>query len=250
MTERALDGQVAVVTGASRGIGRAIALALGQRGAKVVVSYRSGEEEAATTARQLEQMGAEAMCERADVGEAGEAESLIARTLERFERLDVLVNNAGIQRSAMAHRMSDDDWHEVMATNLSGPFFTSRAALRWMRKARQGHIINIASASAHVGQAGAASYVASKHGLIGLTKALALEGASANVRVNAVSPGLTETDLVSALDESQRAELMKRVPLGRIASPDEVAEMVAWVACAGSYSTGNVFHVSGGVAMG
>jgi NAD(P)-dependent dehydrogenase (short-subunit alcohol dehydrogenase family) len=187
---------------------------------------------------------------QADVGRPLEAKQLVEGVLETEGRLDVLVNNAAVQRSALLHKMSDEDWHGVLDTNLNAVFYLCRAALPSMLAARAGQIVNIASASAFVAQRGAAGYVASKHALIGLTKALALETAGRGPRVNAVAPGLTDTDLVRGLSDAQREALLKLVPLGRLADPDEVARMVELVVTDASYSTGNVFHVSGGVVMG
>lgn len=245
-----MDRQVVLVTGGSRGIGRAIALRLAAKGATLVVNYRSEEAAAASVVARIEGVGGQAVAVQADVGRPDEAQRLVDGVLEQFGQLDVLVNNAGIQRSAMAHKMSDADWHDVIAVNLSAPFFLSRAALPAMRAAGRGHIVNIASASSFVAQPGVASYVASKHALIGLTKALALENAKKGVLVNAVAPGLTRTDMVSGLTEAQRAGLERLVPMGRLGEPAEVARLVEWLVTEGSYSTGNTFHVSGGVALG
>ncbi|MEO0601383.1 MAG: SDR family oxidoreductase [Myxococcota bacterium] len=246
-----LIDQVALVTGGSRGIGRAIAVRLGALGSRVWLSYRSDEEAAQAAAAEVVRAGGpQPRIVRADVGDPAAAKAMVEAVLGATGRLDVLVNNAGIQRSAMAHRMDDADWHDVIAVNLSGVFFACRAALPTMREARAGTVGNIASASACVAQPGAAGSVASKHGLIGLTKALALENASRGIRVNAVAPGLTDTDLVRGLDDAQRAGLERRVPLGRIGRPEEVATAVAWLVTDGSYTTGNTLHVSGGVVLG
>jgi NAD(P)-dependent dehydrogenase (short-subunit alcohol dehydrogenase family) len=241
-----LDGQVALVTGASRGIGSAVAVALGRLGAHVVVHYK----EEAARAREVASRIARAEIAQADLARPVEARRLIEDALARHHRLDVLVNNAAIQRSALLHKMSDADWDEVIATNLSSVFHLCRAALPSMLEARRGCIVNVASASAFMAQRGAAGYVASKHGLVGLTKALALETAARGVRVNCVAPGLTDTDLVRNLTDAQRASLLALVPLGRLGTPEEVAAAVAHVVTDATYSTGNVFHVGGGVVMG
>jgi NAD(P)-dependent dehydrogenase (short-subunit alcohol dehydrogenase family) len=248
-TSRPLDGRVALVTGASRGIGRAIALELGMMGARVALGYRREDERAKEAVAALESHGVTARGFRADISRSDEAQRLIVDVLGAFGSVDVLVNNAAIQRAALLHKMSDADWHEVMDTNLSAVFYLCRAVLPSMLQARRGHIVNVASASAFMGQRGAASYVASKHGLIGLTRALAVETASAGILVNAVAPGLTDTDLVRDLTPEQRESLLRMVPLRRIASPEEVAAMVGFVVTRAGYSTGNVFHVSGGVVM-
>jgi NAD(P)-dependent dehydrogenase (short-subunit alcohol dehydrogenase family) len=247
--ERPLDGNVALVTGASRGIGRAIAVELGALGARVVVNFRDQAAKAEETARLVGEAGGAGEPAQADVGRPAEARRLVEELLQRHGRLDVLVNNAAIQRAALLHKMSDADWQEVIDVNLSSVFHLCRAALPAMLAQKRGSIVNVASASAFLAQRGAASYVASKHGLIGLTKALALETAPKGIRVNCVAPGLTDTDLVRDLTDAQRGALLGMVPLGRIGAPEEVARMVAHVVVDATYSTGNVFHVGGGVVM-
>lgn len=248
---RALDGQVVLVTGASRGIGRAIAVHLASLGARVAVNHRASAEAAEEVVAVCIDAGApEAVALAADVGHPDQADQVVHDVLDRWGRLDVLVNNAGIQRSAMAHRTSDEDWHDVIAVNLSAAFFTSRAALPAMRAAGRGHIVNVASASSFVAQPGACAYVASKHGLVGLTKALALENAGKGVCVHAVAPGLTDTDMVRGLDDKQRSALTALVPMGRLADPSEVARAVGWLVAGSSYTTGNTLHVNGGVVLG
>jgi NAD(P)-dependent dehydrogenase (short-subunit alcohol dehydrogenase family) len=245
-----LDDQVVIVTGASRGIGRAIAVRLGGMGARVVLNYRERESEALDAVKAVANAGGRSPRSiRADVGDAAQANRLIEDVLGAEGRIDVLVNNAAIQRSALVHKTSDEDWHRVLDVNLSSVFYLSRAVLPSMLAAGRGQIVNVASASAFVGQRGAAAYVASKHGLIGLTRALAVETARRGIRVNAVAPGLTDTDLVRDLTDAQRDHLLEMVPMQRLATPDEVAEMVAFVVTRATYSTGNVFHASGGVVM-
>ncbi|HET6612888.1 MAG TPA: 3-oxoacyl-ACP reductase family protein [Kofleriaceae bacterium] len=243
-----LSGKQAVVTGASRGIGRAIALRLAHLGARVVIGYATAKDRADAVVADISASGGEAIAVAVDVSDPVQAARLIAAAQARGA-IDILVNNAGIQRSALVHKMSDADWNEVLGVNLSGVFYTCRAALPAMLEKGRGHIINVASASSFMAQRGAASYAASKHGLIGLTKVLALEAARAGVLVNAVAPGLTDTDLVRGLAPEAADRLAKIVPLGRIADPDEIARMVAFVATEVTYSTGNVFHASGGVVM-
>lgn len=245
-----LEGQVAIVTGASRGIGRAIAVRLGGLGATVIVNYRVGRDSAEAAVREVVAAGGAARAGQADVGRPAEARRLVEDALAEHGRIDVLVNNAAIQRAAPLHKMTDGDWQDVIDVNLSAVFHLCRAALPAMLAARRGHIINVTSASAFTAQRGAASYVASKAGLIGLTKALALETASKGILVNAISPGLTDTDLVRGLTDAQRQALLGMVPLGRIAAPEEVAAMVGFLVTDARYSTGNVFHVSGGVVLG
>lgn len=243
-------GRVALVTGGSRGIGAAISRALAEAGATVAVNYHRSEAAALEVCRGIEARGGRARPFAADVGHSDAANQLVEAVTTELGPIEILIHNAGLQHSAMAHKMTDEQWHEALAVNLSAAFYLARAVLPAMREAGSGCVVLIASASAAVAQAGAAGYVAAKHGLIGLTKALALESASKGIRVNAVSPGLTETDMVASLGPEQRAGLLRRVPLARIATPEEVAATVEWVVRGATYSTGNVFHVSGGVAMG
>jgi 3-oxoacyl-[acyl-carrier protein] reductase len=245
-----LTGQVALVSGGSRGIGAAICRALAAAGAKLAVNYRTSEAAAIALCRDIEARGGIARPFVGDVGDATQVSELVAAVTHAWGPINVLVHNAGIQHSVMAHRMSDEQWHASLAVNLHAGFYLSRAVLPAMRIAESGVIVFVASASGSIAQAGAAGYVAAKHGLIGLTKALALESAGKGIRVNAVSPGLTDTDMVADLSEDQRAGLLRLVPLRRMASPEEVAATVDWVVRGATYSTGNVFHVSGGAAMG
>ncbi|NVB37538.1 SDR family NAD(P)-dependent oxidoreductase [Pseudenhygromyxa sp. WMMC2535] len=244
-----LSGRVALVSGGSRGIGAAICSELAAAGAVVAVNYRSSAAAATQVCGDIQAAGGRAQAFAADVGDPRQAAALVASVTESLGSVDILVHNAGLQHTAMAHKMSDQQWDEALAVNLSAAFYLSRAALPAMRAAGSGCVVFVASASGSVAQVGAAGYVAAKHGLIGLTKALALESANKGIRVNAVSPGITDTDMVADLDERAKAGLLARVPLGRMASPEEVAATVAWVIRGASYSTGNVFHVSGGVAM-
>ena len=245
-----LDAKIALVSGGSRGIGAAICRKLAAAGAKVAVNYRASESAARALCEEIEAAGGEARPFAADVSDAGQARRLVDAVLEAWGPIEVLVHNAGAQHSAMAHKMSDEQWHASLAVNLHAAFYLARAVLPAMRQAKSGCVVFIGSASGTVAQAGAAGYVAAKHGLIGLTKALALESASKGIRVNAVAPGLTDTDLVADLSSEHRAGLMNMVPLRRMASPEEVSATVDWVVRGASYSTGNVFHVSGGVVLG
>lgn len=247
MSEAPLAGRVAVVTGGSRGIGAAIAGSLAQDGAAVVVSGRDGDR----LDRAVKELGADGSTVvgvMADVARREDAERLVDAAKQRFGRLDILVNNAGITRDALLVRMKDEDWDRVVEVNLRGAFFMTRAASKLMMRQKGGRIINIASTSGAMGNAGQANYSAAKAGLIGLTKAAARELAHWAILVNAVAPGLIETDMTAAVPEAARQALIAQVPLGRIGTAREVAAMVRFLAGDGAtYVTGQVFHVNGGL---
>lgn len=245
-----IQGKVALVSGGSRGIGAAICRSLAAAGATVVVNYHQNAKAAEAVVGEIQVAGGRAEAYGADVSWPGGAGALVHGVTDALGPVDILVHNAGVQHSAMAHKMTDDQWQQSLALNLSAAFYLSRAVLPPMRAAGAGCIVFIASASASVAQAGAAGYVAAKHGLVGLTKALAMESAPKGIRVNAVSPGLTETDMVSGLSDEQRYGLLGRVPMRRMATPEEIAATVEWVVRGATYATGNVFHASGGAAMG
>ena len=248
MTKGPLESKVAIVTGGSRGIGLATAAWLSEHGAAVVVSGRDGER-VLHAARELEERGAAAHGVVADAGKREDADRLVEATKERFGRLDILVNNAGITRDGLLIRMKDEDWDRVIETNLKGAFLATRAAAKLMvRQKSGGRIINIASTAGVMGNAGQANYSAAKAGLIGLTKASARELAHWGILVNAVAPGLIETDMAAALPAEARDVLLAQVPLKRIGTAREVAEMVGFLAGDGAaYVTGQVFHVNGGL---
>jgi 3-oxoacyl-[acyl-carrier protein] reductase len=246
---KALEGKVAIVTGGSRGIGAAIAALLGDRGAAVVIS---GRDEGRLTAavKGLEAEGHRALGIAADAARREDAERLVEEARAHFGRLDIVVNNAGITRDALVVRMKDDDWDRVMETNLRGAFLLTRAAGRVMMRQRGGRIVNITSAAGVMGNPGQANYAAAKAGLIGLTKATARELAHWNILVNAVAPGLIETDMAAAIPAAAREALLAQVPLARIGGVRDVAEMVGFLAGDGAgYITGQVFHVNGGLHM-
>ncbi len=246
----ALDGRVALVTGAGRGIGQAIATALAQAGAKVAVLSRT-EANAQQVAQQILQAGGEAMPIAADVADATALENAIESVLNRWERLDILVNNAGINRDTLLLRMKDEDWDRVLEVNLRGAFVATRAALKPMLRQRWGRIINISSIVGLTGNAGQANYVASKAALIGFTRSVALEVGSRNITCNAIAPGLIETDMTRALPDNLREYALQRIPLGRFGTPEEVAFGVLFL-CSdyASYITGQVLTIDGGLTVG
>jgi 3-oxoacyl-[acyl-carrier protein] reductase len=242
------DGKVALVTGASRGIGRAIALQLARRGAHVIAAAR--ESNAQGTVDEIARSGGRAECASVEMTDSASIEALVAGTVERHGRLDVLVSNAGIARDQLVLRMKRADWDEVIATNLTGTFTLCQAALKSMIRRRSGRIIAISSVVGQTGNAGQANYAASKAGLIGFCKSLAREVASRNVTVNVVAPGLIETDMTRALGDAVQRDWAAQIPLGRPGTPDDVAAAVCFLASdEASYITGQVLAVNGGMYM-
>ena len=250
MTKGALDGRVAIVTGGGRGIGLAIAALLAEDGAAVVVSGRDADR-LQRSAKELEAQGGAVLGVVADAARREDAERLVDAAKQRFGRVDILVNNAGIVRDDLLVRMKDEDWDRVMEVNLRGTFLMTRATTKLMiRRKSGGRVINIASTSGAMGNAGQANYSAAKAGLIGFTKAAARELAHWSILVNAVAPGLIETDMTAAISPEAREGLLAQVPLRRIGTPREVAEVVRFLAGdAAAYITGQVFHVNGGLYM-
>ncbi len=245
-----LQGKVAVVTGASRGIGKAIAIELGKRGAKVVVNYSKSAEGAEEAVSTIKAAGGEAVAVQADVADIKAAAALIKAATEAFGRLDILVNNAGTTRDMLIAMMPEDDWDIVIRTNLKSAFNCSKAAVKTMMRQRNGRIINISSVSGVMGNGGQTNYSASKAGLIGFTKALAREVAARNITVNAIAPGFIPTDLTSSLSDELRNETMKAIPLGRWGTVEEVAHAVAFLASdEAAYITGQTLNVDGGMVM-
>jgi 3-oxoacyl-[acyl-carrier protein] reductase len=244
-----LAGRVALVTGGTRGIGLAIARLLADDGASVVVSGRDpGRLDSA--AKELEALGASALAVAADAGKREDADRLVEATRERFGRIDVLVNNAGITRDQLLVRMKDDDWDQVMETNLRGVFLMTRAVGKVMMRQKSGRMINISSTAGAMGNPGQVNYSAAKAGVIGLSKAAARELAHWNILVNVVAPGLIETDMTATISAEAREGLMQQVPLKRIGTAREVAEAVRFLAGdAAGYITGQVIHVNGGLYM-
>ncbi len=245
-----LSGKAAVVTGGSRGIGRAIVLRLATQGADVAFSYRGNAAAAEATAAEVRALGRTALPVAADVSQPESAEALVKAALEGLGKVDILVNNAGITRDDLIMRMGIDAWREVLETNLSGAFYTLKAVTRPMLKARSGRIINITSVSGQAGQMGQANYSSAKAGLIGLTKAAARELASRGITVNAVAPGFVLTELTQDLPEALQAQITERTPLGRFGTPQEIADAVAFlVSDEAAYITGQVLAVDGGLVM-
>jgi 3-oxoacyl-[acyl-carrier protein] reductase len=245
-----LSGKTAVVTGGSRGIGRAIVLRLATQGADVAFSYRGNAAAAEATAEEVRALGRTALPVNADVSQPESAETLIKEALDGLGKVDILVNNAGITRDDLIMRMGIDAWREVLETNLFGAFYTLKAVTRPMLKARSGRIVNITSVSGQAGQMGQANYSSAKAGLIGLTKAAARELASRGITVNAVAPGFVLTELTQDLPEALQAQITERTPLGRFGTPQEIADAVAFlVSDEAGYITGQVLAVDGGLVM-
>ncbi len=243
-----LNEQVAVITGASRGIGRAIALTLGKIGLKVVVNYARSSDAAEEVVKLIIESGGEAIAVQGDVSQAEAVNTLIKTTLDKFGRIDVLVNNAGITRDTLLMRMKPEDWQGVIDLNLTGVFLCTKAVTKPMLKQKRGRIINIASVVGQMGNPGQANYSAAKAGVIGLTKAVAKEVASRGVTVNAVAPGFIATDMT---EKVKADDIIQFIPLGRLGTADEVAGMVRFLATdpAAAYITGQVFNVDGGMVM-
>jgi len=245
-----LTGKVALVTGGSRGIGRAIALAFAERGAKVAVNYASNAVAAEETVATVRECGSAAVALQGDVAEAADAKRLIDETVAAFGTLHILVNNAGLTHDELLLRMSEEAWDRVLAVDLRGAYLCTKAALRTMTRQRWGRIINIASVAGLVGNAGQSNYAAAKAGLIGFTKSVAKEMASRNITANAIAPGFVATEMTEGLTEQQKGAVMMLVPLGRAATPEEIAPAAVFFASdEAAYVTGTVLAVDGGLVM-
>lgn len=245
-----MKGKNALVTGASRGIGRAIALELGRQGVNVAVNYSGSEAKALEVVDELKELGVQAFAVQCNVSQAEDVQAMVKHVVDTFGSLDILVNNAGITRDNLIMRMKEEDWDAVINTNLKGVFNTTKAVTRPMMKQRQGKIINVASVVGIMGNAGQANYVAAKAGVIGLTKSSARELAARNITVNAVAPGFITTDMTSELPEEVKAAMLKEIPLARFGQPEDIAQVVAFLASdASAYMTGQVLRVDGGMVM-
>lgn len=245
-----LEHSVAIVTGGSRGIGRAIALSLAEAGATVIITYRSAEQEAQSVVQRIQDGGRQAAAYQIDVSNFEASQKFVEDMVGKFQRLDVLVNNAGVTKDTLLMRMSEADWDAVIGTNLKGVFNMTKAAIRQMMSQRSGKIINIASVAGVIGNAGQTNYAASKAGVIGFTKALAKELGSRNIQVNAVAPGFVETDMTAKLTDEQRKALAEHIPLKRTGKPEEVAGLVRFLATReADYITGQVLCIDGGMVM-
>ncbi|MGG0657902.1 3-oxoacyl-[acyl-carrier-protein] reductase [Rummeliibacillus pycnus] len=245
-----LSNKVVVVTGASRGIGREIALHLAKLGAKVVVNYSGSQGKAEAVVAEIEENGGTAIAVQANVADADDVTMLMKTAVETYGSLDILVNNAGITRDNLLMRMKEEDWDAVMNINLKGVFLCTKAVTRQMMKQRAGRIVNIASIVGVAGNAGQANYVAAKAGVIGLTKTAAKELAARNIYVNAVAPGFIDTEMTEELPEDIKAQMLSQIPLAKLGKPEDVAKVVAFLASDdASYMTGQTLHVDGGMVM-
>ena len=244
-----LEGRVALVTGASRGIGRAIALELAHRGAAVAVNYQSSKACAESLAAEICGFGGQCMLCQGNVSSSAEARGVVEAALAEWKRIDILVNNAGITCDRSLRKMSDEDWANVINVNLNGTYYCTSAVLPAMIEQNYGRIINISSVIGQVGGFGQANYAASKGGIIAFTKTVALEMARYNITANCIAPGFTGTEMVSAIPEDVLAKICAKIPLRRLAKPEEIAKAVAFLAVDGDYITGQELNVNGGIAM-
>jgi len=245
-----LDGKVALVTGASRGIGRAIALLLAKRHADVAINYRSSQADAESAAQEICKMGRKVILVKGNIGDPAEAREIVKRVLDEFGRIDILVNNAAITRDKTVRKLTDDDWQQVIQVNLNGTFYITSAAVPSMIEHQFGRIINIASYSGEEGTFGQANYAASKGGVLAFTKVLALELAKFNITANAIAPGYTFTDMMAAMPQNVQDQVKSKILLGRFGTPDDVAKAAAFLACDADFLTGQTINVNGGMYFG
>ncbi len=244
-----LDGRIALVTGSSRGIGSAIARELADRGAAVAINYRASLSSAEVLRNEIRQAGGESDLFCADISVRQEARELIRQVVDAYGRIDILVNNAGITRDRSIRKMTDEDWTEVIDTNLNSIFYCTSAAVPFMVEQKFGRIVNIASFSGQAGNFGQANYAASKGGIIAMTKVLAIELAKYNITANVIAPGFTTTEMVAAIPANIQEQILARIPLGRFAQPEEIAKAAAYLVCDGDYITGQQINVNGGIYM-
>ena len=245
-----LDGKVALVTGASRGIGRAVALKLASEGAKVAINYAGSQGKAEEVKAEIEKMGGEAILVQANVADSAAVEEMVAKVLEAFGTIDILVNNAGITRDGLLARMKDEDFEAVVDTNLKGVFYCTKAVSKLMMKKRSGRIVNMASVVGITGNAGQTNYAASKAGVIGFSKSAAKELASRGITVNMVAPGFIATDMTDAMNEKAREAVLGTIPMKRMGQPEDVANAVLFLVSENaSYITGQIVNVDGGMVM-
>jgi len=245
-----LEKKVALVTGASGGIGRAVALELAKEGADIVINYIGSVQDAEAVKAEVEKMGREALILQANVAKSDEVEEMMKKALDHFGKIDILVNNAGITRDSLLMRIKEEDWDAVLEINLKGVFLCTKAVSRSMMKQRSGRIINISSVSGQMGNAGQANYVAAKAGVIGFTKTVARELAARNITCNAVAPGFIATKMTEVLSDEVKENILHQVPLNRLGTPEEIAHAVAFLASdKAEYITGQVINVNGGMVM-
>jgi acetoacetyl-CoA reductase len=249
MHPKPLLNRVALVTGGARGIGRAIAIELAGRGATVAINYRSSGDEAQKLAAEIQELGSESLLIQGDVSSRSESKCVMEAVMDNFKQLDILVNNAGITRDRTLRKMTDEEWYEVLNTNLNGTFFCTRAALPSMVQNKFGRIVNIASIVGQAGAYGQANYAASKGAVIAFTKTVALEMAQFNITANVIAPGYTATDMVAGMPDEVRKAIEAKIPLKRLAQPEEIAKAAAFLITDGSYITGHELNVNGGVLM-